>query len=144
MPKYETSEQSDCEGGKHPVPTVAEALQEVSVTTAKRTLLYLVCQCEYLISRIIKLPLVLLKRAYFPRIAVSLKCLMVSGILFSSEPKCLTFLLAMLGGEGAGALPHSPADTSNVRSALFALPPPPPLDIHDSNEAEKWKEFEQV
>ena len=53
------------------------------------------------------------------------------------------FLLALLGGNlGAGALPNSSADTSNVRGALFALPPPPPLDIHDSNAAEKWKEFE--
>ena len=144
MPKYGTSKQSDCEGGKRPVPTVAEALQEESVTTAKRTLLYLMCQCEYLISRIIKLLLVLLKRAYFPRIAVSHKCFIVSGILFSSEPTCLTFSLATPGGEEAGALPNSSADTSNVRSALFALLPPPPLDIHDSNAAGKWKEFEQV
>ena len=53
-------------------------------------------------------------------------------------------LLAMPGGEGPGALPNSSADTSNVRGALFALPPPPPLDIHDSNAAEKWKEFEQA
>ena len=51
-------------------------------------------------------------------------------------------LLAMPRGEGAGALPNSSADTSNVRGALFALPPPRTLDIHDSNEAEKWKEFE--
>ena len=37
----------------------------------------------------------------------------------------------MLGGNlGAGALPNSSVDTSNVRGALFALPPPPPLDIH--------------
>ena len=28
--------------------------------------------------------------------------------------------------------------------ALFALPPPTPLDIHDSNATEKWKEFEQA
>ena len=53
-------------------------------------------------------------------------------------------LLAMPGGEGAGTLPNSSADTSNVRGALFALPPPPPLDIHDSNAAEKWKELEQA
>ena len=45
-------------------------------------------------------------------------------------------------GERAGALPNSSANMSNVRGALFALPPPPPLDIHDSNAAEKWKEFE--
>ena len=50
----------------------------------------------------------------------------------------------MPGGEGAGALPNSSADTSNARGALFALPPPPPLDIHDLNAAEKWKEFEQA
>ena len=50
----------------------------------------------------------------------------------------------MPGGEGAGALPNSSADTSNVRGALFALPLPPPLDIHDSNAAEKWEEFEQA
>ena len=41
-------------------------------------------------------------------------------------------------------LPNSSVDTLNVRGALFALPPPPPLDIHDSNAAEKWKEFEQA
>ena len=50
----------------------------------------------------------------------------------------------MLGGEGAGTLPNLSADTSNVRGALFALLPPPPLDIHDSNAAEKWREFEQA
>ena len=50
----------------------------------------------------------------------------------------------MPGGEGAGALLNSSADTSNVRGALFALPLPPPLDIHDSNAAEKWEEFEQA
>ena len=50
----------------------------------------------------------------------------------------------MPGGERAGALPNLSADTSNVRGALFALPPPLPLDIHDSNAAEKWKEFEQA
>ena len=50
----------------------------------------------------------------------------------------------MPGGEGAGALPNSSADTSNVRGALFALLLPPPLDIHDSNAAEKWEEFEQA
>ena len=48
------------------------------------------------------------------------------------------FLLAMLGGNlGAGALPNSSADTSNVRGALFALPPPTPLDIHDSRTQQK-------
>ena len=47
----------------------------------------------------------------------------------------------MPDGEGAGTLPNSSADTSNVRGA-FALLPPPLLDIHDSNAAEKWKEFE--
>ena len=51
------------------------------------------------------------------------------------------FLLAMPGGEGAGALANSSSDTSNLRSALFSLPP---LDIHDSNAAEKWKESEQA
>ena len=54
------------------------------------------------------------------------------------------FLLAIPGGEEPGALPNSSADTSNVRGVLFALPPPPPLDIHVSNAAEKWKEFEQA
>ena len=39
------------------------------------------CQREYLISKIFKLLLVLLKRAYVPLIAVSHKCFMVSGIL---------------------------------------------------------------
>ena len=39
------------------------------------------------------------------------------------------FLLAMRDGEGTGALPNSSADTSNVSGALFALPPPPPLDF---------------
>ena len=42
------------------------------------------CQREYLISRIFKLLLVLLKRAYIPRIAVSHKCFMVSGILVAN------------------------------------------------------------
>ena len=54
------------------------------------------------------------------------------------------FLIAMPEGKGAGALPNSSADMSNVRGALFSLPPPPPLDIHDSNTAKKWKEFEQA
>ena len=54
------------------------------------------------------------------------------------------FLLAMPGDDRAGALPNSSGDTSNVRGTLFALPPPPPLDIHDSNAAENWKEFEQA
>ena len=35
------------------------------------------CQRQYLISRIFKLFLVLLKRAYFPRIAVSHQCFML-------------------------------------------------------------------
>ena len=50
----------------------------------------------------------------------------------------------MPDGERASALLNSSTDTSNVRGALFALPPPPLLDIHDSNAVEKWKEFEQV
>ena len=50
----------------------------------------------------------------------------------------------MVSGEGAYALPNSSADTTNVRGALSALPPPPPLDIHDSNAGEKWKDFEQA
>ena len=50
----------------------------------------------------------------------------------------------MPDGEGAGALPNSSADTSNVRGTLFTLLLPPPLHIHDSNAAEKWKEFEQA
>ena len=49
---------------------------------------------------------------------------------------------------GGGEVEHSSSsssDISGVRSgALFALPPPTPLDIHDSNAAEKWKEFEQA
>ena len=59
--------------------------------------------------------------------------------------RVLPFFLAMPGGEGsegAGTLQNWSADT--VRGALFALPPPPPLDIHDSNAAENWKEFEQA
>ena len=47
----------------------------------------------------------------------------------------------MPGDEGAEQSAH----ISNARSgALFALPPPAPLDIHDSNPAEKWKESEQA
>ena len=47
----------------------------------------------------------------------------------------------MPGDEGA----EQSADISSARSgALFALPPPPPLNIHDSNTAEKWKEFEEA
>ena len=49
---------------------------------------------------------------------------------------------------GGGEVEHSSSlslDISGTRSgALFALPPPTPLDIHDSNAAEKWKEFEQA
>ena len=44
--------------------------------------------------------------------------------------------------EGAGALQNSSADT--VRGALLALPPSPPLEIHNSNAAENWKQFEQA
>ena len=50
----------------------------------------------------------------------------------------------MLGGEEAGALPNSSADTSNVRDALFALKLPLPLAIHHSKAAETWKVFEQA
>lgn len=47
----------------------------------------------------------------------------------------------MQGDEGA----EQSAGISSARSGtLFALPPPAPLDIHDSNAAEKWKEFEQA
>ena len=42
------------------------------------------CQREYLISRIFKLVLALLKGAYFPRIAVSHKCFMVSEVGYCS------------------------------------------------------------
>ena len=55
------------------------------------------------------------------------------------------FFLAMPGGEGregAGALQNWSTDT--VRGALFALTPPQPFDIHNSNAAEKRKEFEQA
>ena len=61
------------------------------MTSAKRALLYLLlrlgyvmCQREYLISRIFKLLLVLLKGAYFPRIAVSHKCFRV--VLMEARP----------------------------------------------------------
>lgn len=51
----------------------------------------------------------------------------------------------MLGGEGAEQSSSSSPDISSARSgALFALPSPAPLDIHDSKAAEKWKEFEQA
>ena len=51
----------------------------------------------------------------------------------------------MPGGEEAQQSSSSSSDISSARSgALFALPPPAPLDIHDSNVAEKWKEFEQA
>ena len=47
----------------------------------------------------------------------------------------------MPGDEGA----EQSAGISSARSGtLYALPPPAPLDIHDSNTAEKWKEFEQA
>ena len=55
------------------------------------------------------------------------------------------FFLAIPGGEGreaAGALQNWSTDT--VRGALFALPPPQPFDVRNSNAAEKWKEFEQA
>ena len=48
------------------------------------------------------------------------------------------------GGEAEHSSSSSP-DISGARSeALFALPPPTPLDINDSNAAENWKEFEQA
>ena len=51
----------------------------------------------------------------------------------------------MPGGEEAQQSSSSSSDISSARSgALFALPPPAPLDIHDSNAAEKCKEFEQA
>ena len=54
----------------------------------------------------------------------------------------------MPGGEGADVLPNSSADTSNVRGALFALPPPPPLDIHDFERSRKlegiWASLEEL
>ena len=51
----------------------------------------------------------------------------------------------MLGGRRAEQSSSSSSDISSARSgALFALPPPAPLDIHDSNAAEKWREFEQA
>ena len=47
----------------------------------------------------------------------------------------------MPGGKEA----EQSSDISSATSgALFALPPSAPLDIHDSNVAEKWKEFEQA
>ena len=51
----------------------------------------------------------------------------------------------MPGGGEAEHSSSSSLDISGARSgALFALLPPIPLDIHDSNAAEKWKEFEQA
>ena len=51
----------------------------------------------------------------------------------------------MPGGGEAEHSSSSSSDISGARSgALFALPPPTSLDIHDSNAAEKWKEFEQA
>ena len=51
----------------------------------------------------------------------------------------------MPGGEEAQQSSSSSSDISSARSgALFALPPPAPVGIHDSNAAEKWKEFEQA
>ena len=47
----------------------------------------------------------------------------------------------MPGGGGA----EQSVDISSVRiGALFVLPTPAPFDFHDSNAAEKWKEFEQA
>jgi len=50
---------------------------------------------------------------------------------------------------GGGEIEHSSSSSSDILgarsgAALFALPPPTPLDIHDSNAAEKWTEFEQA
>ena len=51
----------------------------------------------------------------------------------------------MPGGGEPEHFSSSSSDISGVRSrALFSLPAPTPLDIHDSNAAEKWKEFEQA
>ena len=49
---------------------------------------------------------------------------------------------------GGGEVEHSSSSSSDISGArsgaLFALPSPTPRDIHDSNMAEKWKEFEQA
>ena len=49
---------------------------------------------------------------------------------------------------GGGEAEHSSSSSSDISAtrsgALFAFPPPTQLDIHDSNAAEKWKEFEQA
>ena len=51
----------------------------------------------------------------------------------------------MPGGGEAEHSSSSSSDSSSARSgALFAFPPPTPLDIHDSNATEKWKEFKQA
>ena len=52
------------------------------------------------------------------------------------------------GGDRKLEAEHSSSSSSDISSArsgaLFALPPPTPLEIHDSNAAEKWKEFKQA
>ena len=109
------------------------------MTSAKRALLYLLLRLGL---RKVSTRIFNKQDSLFP----SYRCLsqVFHGFRNIVATLRVLLLLAMPRGEGAGALPNSSADTSNVRGALFALPPPPPLDIHDSNAAEKWKEFEQA
>ena len=51
----------------------------------------------------------------------------------------------MLGGEGTKGPLHRRIRREILWEVhLFALPPPPPLDIHDLNAAGNWKESEQA
>ena len=51
----------------------------------------------------------------------------------------------MAGGGEAEQSKSSSSDISSARGrALFALSRPAPLDIHYSNAAENWNEFEQA
>lgn len=48
------------------------------------------------------------------------------------------------GGEVEQSLSLSSEISSTRSGVLFALPLLAPLNVHDSNAAEKWKEFEQA
>ena len=99
------------------------------MTSAKRALLYLLLRLGL---RKVSTRIFNKQDSLFP----SYRCLsqVFHGFRNIVATLRVLLLLAMPRGEGAGALPNSSADTSNVRGALFALPPPP----------EKWKEFEQA
>ena len=52
-------------------------------------------------------------------------------------------MTSLHGGSGgiAETTRSEPTTTQSTMATGFTLPPPPPLEIHDGNVAEKWKKF---